>query len=179
MLELQNIKKMRIALGLTQHQFAKQAGVSQSLVAKIEAGRVDPTYSKVKKIEEALHLLSSKKEVSLEEIMTKKIITLKPSEKAAEAIKLMSSKNISQIPVVEGNNVIGLVSESSALENAEKIEDSNVTEIMDEEPPIVTITTTVSVVSSLLKHYPIILVKKKGTLVGVITKSDLLRKAFS
>src|SRR3990167_7882340 len=114
-MELQNIKKMRMALGLTQHQFAKQAGVSQSLVAKIEAGRVDPTYSKVKQIEEALHLLSSKKEVPLEEIMTKKIITLKPSEKAAEAVKLMNSKNISQIPVVEGNNVIGLVSESSAL----------------------------------------------------------------
>ncbi len=179
MLELQNIKKMRMALGLTQHQFAKQAGVSQSLVAKIETGRVDPTYSKVKQIEEALHLLSAKKELSIEEIMTKKIITLKPSEKAAEAIKLMNSKNISQIPVVEENNVIGLVSESSALENLEKIKNSNVAEIMGEEPPIVTITTALSVVSNLLKHYPLVLVKKKGNLVGVITKSDLLRKAFT
>jgi len=178
-MELQNIKKMRMALGLTQHQFAKQAGVSQSLVAKIEAGKVDPTYSKVKQIEEALHLLSSKKEVPLEEIMTKKIITLKTSEKAAEAVKLMNSKNISQIPVVEGNNVVGLVSETSALENAEKIKNSTVAEIMDEEPPIVSVTAGLSVVSNLLKHYPIVLVKKKGTLMGVITKSDLLRKAFT
>jgi len=177
-MELQNIKKMRMALGLTQHQFAKQAGVSQSLVAKIEAGRVDPTYSKVKQIEEALHLLSSKKEVPLEEIMTKKIITLKPSEKAAEAVKLMNSKNISQIPVVEGNNVIGLVSESSALENAEKIKNSTVAEIMDAEPPIVSVTAGLSVVSNLLKYYPLVLVKKKGNLIGVITKADLLRKAF-
>ena len=179
MIEIQNIKKMRMALGLTQHQFAKNAGVSQSLIAKIEAGRVDPTYSKVKQIEEALQLLSAKKELSLEEIMTKKIITVKPAEKATEVIKIMNNKNISQIPVVEGDNVIGLVSESSALENAERLKISGAKEIMDEAPPIVPINTSLSVVSNLLKYYSLVLVKKKGVLVGVITKSDLLRKAFT
>lgn len=178
MIELQNLKKMRVALDLTQHQFAKSAGVSQSLIAKIESGKVDPTYSKVKQIEEALHLLSSKKELSLEEVMTKKIITAKPSDKAIEVIKIMSSKNISQVPIVHGDNVIGLVSESSALENAEKLKHSTAAEIMDEAPLIVSANTALSVVSSLLKHYPIVLVKKKGVLTGVITKSDLLRKAF-
>src|SRR3989338_846066 len=177
-MELQNIKKMRMALGLTQHQFAKNAGVSQSLIAKIESGRVDPTYSKVKKIEEALQFLSSKKELSLEEIMTKKIITAKSSEKAAEVIKIMNNKNISQIPVIDGDNVIGLVSESSALEHAEKLKHCTTAEIMEEVPPIVPLTTSISVVSNLLKHYPIVLVKKKGTLAGIITKADLLRKAF-
>ena len=146
-MELQNLKKMRTALGLTQHQFAKNAGVSQSLIAKIEAGRVDPTYSKVKQIEEALRLLSSKKEMPLEEIMTKKIITVKPSEKAAEVIKIMNSKNISQIPVMDGENVIGLVSESSALENVEKLKSCTAAEIMDEVSPIVPLTSNISVVS--------------------------------
>jgi|SRR3989344_2264262 len=179
MIEIQNIKKMRQVLGLTQHQFAKQAGVSQSLIAKIESGRVDPTYSKVKQIEEALQLMSAKKELALEEIMTKKIITVKPSQKATEVIRIMNSKNISQVPVVEGDNIIGLVSESSALENAEKLKISGAKDIMDEAPPIVSINTLLSVVSNLLKHYPLVLVKKKGVLVGVITKSDLLRKAFT
>ncbi len=179
MIELQNLKKMRLALDLTQHQFAKRAGVSQSLIAKIESGRVDPTYSKVKQIEEALQLLSSKKEPNLEEIMTKKLITAKPSEKAAEVIKIMNSKNISQVPVVDGDNVIGLVSESSALEHAEKLKHSTAAEIMDEAPPIVPLASSISVVSNLLKHYPLVLVKKKGTLTGIITKADLLRKAFT
>lgn len=178
-MELQNIKKMRMALGLTQHQFAKNAGVSQSLIAKIESGKVDPTYSKVKKIEETLHFLSAKKEISLDEIMTKKIITVKPSEKAAEVIKMMNSKNISQVPVVEGENVIGLVSESSALEYAEKLKQCTATEIMEEVPPIVPLTSSISVVSNLLKHYPLVLVKKKGALAGIITKADLLRKALT
>jgi len=178
MIELQNIKKIRTSLSLTQHQFAKSAGVSQSLIAKVESGRIDPTYSKVKQIEEALLLLSSKKEPNLEEIMTKKIITAKPSEKATEVIKVMNGKNISQIPVVEGDNVVGLVSESSALEHAEKLKFSGAKDIMDEAPPIVPINTSLSVVSSLLKHYSLVLVKRKGILVGVITKSDLLQKAF-
>ncbi len=178
-MELQNIKKMRMALGLTQHQFAKSAGVSQSLIAKIESERVDPTYSKVKKIEEALQFLSSKKETNLGEVMTKKIITANPSDKAAEIIKIMSSKNISQVPVVEGDNVIGLISESSALEHAERLKQAMAVEIMGEAPPIVAITTNIAVVSNLLKHYPIVLVKKKGVLAGIITKSDLLRKAFA
>ena len=178
-MELQNIKKSRMALGLTQHQFAKTAGVSQSLIAKIESGRVDPTYSKVKKIEEALQLLSSKKEVNLEEIMTSRIIVAKPSDKATEVIKIMNHKNISQVPVVDGDNVIGLVSETSALENSEKLNRLVAKEIMEEAPPIVSINASLSVVSSLLKHYPLVLVKRKGVLVGVITKSDLLRKAFT
>ncbi len=178
MIELQNIKKMRIALGLTQHQFAKIAGVSQSLIAKIESGRVDPAYSKIKQIEEALRILSSKKEQNLEEVMTKKIITAKPSQKAVEVIKIMNSKNISQVPILDGENVVGLVSEASALENAERLKHCTAAEIMDEVPPIVSVNTSISIVSSLLKQSSIVLVKKKGTLVGVITKADLLRKAF-
>ncbi|MBI2575829.1 helix-turn-helix domain-containing protein, partial [Candidatus Woesearchaeota archaeon] len=43
--ELANIKTLRKKLGLTQSGFAGQVGVSQSLVAKIEAGRIDPSYS--------------------------------------------------------------------------------------------------------------------------------------
>ena len=179
MIELQNIKKIRMALNLTQHQFAKNAGVSQSLIAKIEAGRVDPSYSKIKRIEETLHLLSSKTELNLKEVMTKRLITIRPSDQAAEVIKMMNSKNISQVPVVEGDNVIGLVSESSALENVEKLKNSLVREIMHEAPPIVSVTAALSVVSNLLKHYPIVVVREKGALAGVITKSDLLRKAFT
>ena len=179
MFDINNLKKIRIALGLTQCEFSKKAGVSQSLIAKIESGKVDPTYSKVKQIEEALNLLSSKKEPHIDNVMTKKIITAKQTDKAIEIIRLMSSKNVSQIPIVDGNNVVGLVSESSALENFEKIKNSLAQDIMSEAPPIISSDTRIAVVSDLLKHYPIVLVKKKGVLIGVITKSDLLSKALA
>ncbi|MBI4147297.1 CBS domain-containing protein [Candidatus Woesearchaeota archaeon] len=111
--------------------------------------------------------------------MTSRIIVAKPSDKATEVIKIMNHKNISQVPVVDGDNVIGLVSETSALENSEKLNKLVAKDIMEEAPPIVSINASLSVVSSLLKHYSLVLVKRKGVLVGVITKSDLLRKAFT
>ena len=43
--ELSEIKEIRKKFNLTQTQLANVSGVSQSLIAKIEAGRLDPTYS--------------------------------------------------------------------------------------------------------------------------------------
>ena len=48
--ELEEIKKIRKSLGLTQAELAKRADVSQSIIAKIESGSIDPTLSKAKKI---------------------------------------------------------------------------------------------------------------------------------
>ena len=56
--DLGQLKKIRKYIGLTQREFAKIAGISQSMIAKIESGKIDPTYSYVKKIEDALSLLT-------------------------------------------------------------------------------------------------------------------------
>jgi predicted transcriptional regulator len=49
-----------------------------------------------------------------------------------------------------------------------------VSEIMDEPFPQVGEDAPVSLLSNLLKFYPAILVQKKGSVVGIITKADLL-----
>ena len=68
--ELRQVKKICLQLGLTQYAFAKQAGISQSMVAKIESGKLDPAYSKVQQIEKALAFLSQQHESQAKEIMT-------------------------------------------------------------------------------------------------------------
>ena len=50
--------------------------------------------------------------------------------------------------------------------------------IMEESPPTVSKTASVKVVSSLLKHYPMVLVSESGKLAGLITKADLLGKLY-
>ena len=50
-------------MGLTQTDLAKKANVSQSLIAKIESGKIDPTFTKTKKIFETLSYLEKKEEV--------------------------------------------------------------------------------------------------------------------
>ena len=48
--KLNEISKKRKILGLTQSELAKLAGVSQSLIAKLESGKIEPSYTKVKTI---------------------------------------------------------------------------------------------------------------------------------
>ena len=64
--ELEEIKEIRKKLGLTQSDLAKRAGVSQSLIAKVESGRLDPAYSNAQKLINALNDYGRKKELCLQ-----------------------------------------------------------------------------------------------------------------
>jgi len=45
---------------------------------------------------------------------------------------------------------------------------------MKEAPPLISVTTSIDVITNLLKFYPFILIGQKGQIKGVITKSDLI-----
>jgi len=57
---LDEIAKKRKMLGLTQKELARMAGVSQSSIAKIESGKIDPSYNKVKAIFDVLERMETK-----------------------------------------------------------------------------------------------------------------------
>ena len=177
--ELEEIKKIRKKLGMTQTELANRAGVSQSLIAKLESGRIDPTYTKARKIFAALSDLEKKEEIKAEQLMTSRVISVSSGTLIKEAIARMKKYGISQLPVIDSNKLVGLVSESTILDALLKSKASQVKEIMQESPPIVSKTTSIQVVSSLLKHYPIVAVSERGGLIGLITKSDLLGKLYS
>ncbi|MBI2653268.1 CBS domain-containing protein [Candidatus Woesearchaeota archaeon] len=176
--ELEEIKKIRKKLGLTQTELADRAGVSQSLIAKIESGRIDPTYTKIKKIFLALSELEKKEEIKAASLMTNRIISISPDVQIKEAISKMKKFDISQLPVIDEHKAIGLVSESTILDALINSKGKLVRDVMQESPPIVSKTTSVQVISNLLKHYPLVLVSEEGKLVGLITKSDLLSKLY-
>ena len=110
--ELEEVKKIRKKLGMTQTELANRSGVSQSLIAKIESGRIDPTYTKTKKIFAALSELEQKEEIKAEQLMTSRIISISSSAPIKEAIAKMKKSKISQLPVIDDHNLIGLISES-------------------------------------------------------------------
>jgi len=176
--ELSEIKKIRKSLGLTQTDLAKRANVSQSLIAKIESGKIDPTFTKTKKIFDTLNDLENKEEIKAEELMNRKIISISPSDSIKESVGKMKKFEISQMPVIDGHNVVGLVSESTLLDALINKKSNKIEEIMEESPPTVSKTASVKVVSSLLKHYPVVLVFESGKLAGLITKADLLGKLY-
>ena len=176
--ELNEIKKIRKSLGLTQTDLAKKASVSQSLIAKIESGKIDPTFTKTKKIFETLNYMEKKEEIKAEEVMNEKIISVSPKDDIKSSITKMKKFGISQMPVIEDHKAIGLISESTLLDALMTNKGKKVEDIMEEAPPIVSKTASIRVISSLLRHYPMVLVSDTGKLIGLITKADLLEKLY-
>ena len=176
--ELEEVKKIRKKLGMTQTELANRAGVSQSLIAKIESARIDPTYTKTKKIFAALSELEKKEEINAGQLMTAKLVSVSPNALIKDAISSMKKFQISQLPVMDEHKLVGLVSESTILDALLKSKATKVREIMQDSPPIVSKATSIQVVSNLLKHYPMVLVSEEGKLIGLITKSDLLGKLY-
>src|SRR5208282_5193013 len=60
--DISQIASFRRRLGVTQKRIAIESGVSQSLISKIEAGRVMPTYENAKLIIDALERIEMESE---------------------------------------------------------------------------------------------------------------------
>lgn len=176
--EVKRIGKLRKQLGLTQKQLADRAGVSQSLIAKIESGKIDPAYSKVAQIMAALEMAQDADKKRVDEIMTRTIYSVKPADSVSKAISIMRDEDVSQVPVLESGRCVGSVSEASIMELVARSADlrsTKVAQIMQESLPLVPSNSVMDVAVELLRHYPAVLVDKNGKLAGIVTKADLLK----
>lgn len=177
MFEISRLKQVRRLLNITQSQFARIADVSQSMIAKIEAGKIDPSYSNVKKISDAIERLKHEKEPTISEIMVRRVLSVETKGKLKDAIKLLNKHGISQLPVMRGSNIAGILYEATLLEKATEPGFASMTadEAMNDAPPTVSEDTKVSAVTNLLKYFPVVLVTKRGELTGIVTKADILK----
>ena len=179
--DIDKIGSLRRKLNLTQKELARLAGVSQSLIAKIEAKKIDPAYSKVvalfTAIEDELNKKDHKKKAS--DIMAKNIKTVNPEDKLDRVMEIMRENAISQVPVLKEGKPIGSVSDNNFVDwitkYGNKISKVSVKEVMEESFPTIPQTSDIEVVTELLKFYKALLVKEQGEITGIITKSDLIK----
>lgn len=182
MIEPSQIATLRKRIGISQSELARRSGVSQSLIAKIEAGLLDPSYSKLKAISSALEKSNTYTGRCASEIMNREVIIVEASDKVSKAIEAMSHFGVSQLPVFAGEALVGTVSESSILDfvvrkgsGADSMQ-TPVDRVMSEPMPQVSPETGVDALVTLLKHFPAVLVSNKGEIRGIVTKSDLLSR---
>ncbi|MAG18410.1 MAG: hypothetical protein CL944_02970 [Candidatus Diapherotrites archaeon] len=182
--ELSEIKHQRKKLDLTQTELAKETRVSQSLIAKIEAGSIVPSYSNAKKLFDFFETIKKKHEAKASEFMIYKVLSVKPDSTVKSAIKAMEKYSVSQLPVIEEGKNLGTISEKNVLEEINNSEEGNVlekkvSEVMGEAMPQITENTPFDVVSSIMGHSSGVLVTKHGKIIGIITKADLLKSVVS
>jgi cystathionine beta-synthase len=122
--------------------------------------------------------------VSLERVLDVKsngiptVISVEPTATVREALEMMKKYNISQMPVLLNGKSVGSVEEgevmTKVIENSELLKGA-VKQVMNKSFPVVSSTETIeNAKTHLTRHNPAVLIEKSGSIVGLITKSDLL-----
>jgi predicted transcriptional regulator len=181
MLELptpEQLRAKRERLGLTQSELAEAAGVSQSLVARVELEDVDPRYSTLSAIVRALNA-AERREVRLEELMNRDVVAVGPDDPVGEAADTMRERGFSQLPVLQDEAPVGSVTEKAivhALNEAggEGVVEAPVREVMAAPFPALDPDDRARDAVRPLEDRAAVLVMAEGRVVGLVTKNDLL-----
>ncbi len=179
---VQEVKKRRVALGISQKKLASSVGVSQSLIAKIESNRVNPSYDVIKKIFEHLDRIEQPHTGIARDIEKRDVVWLKKSERIRDAAEKMREYGFSQLPIRDDREEIcvGSISEREIVQSLlrepdpKSFYDKLVYEVMEEQFPVVDESMPTSAVAMLLQHSQAILTARKGKIIGIITPTDLL-----
>jgi predicted transcriptional regulator len=192
--DLDKIRQMRKRLNLSQRELAGLAGVSQSLIAKIERGSIDPSYSNVRKILMAFEDVLRRRKVegmktgaqlTVGDLATKGVITVQPDQTIGEATDRMMKGRFTQLPVTVGDKVVGALTDDrirdytieatkNRTKNYDEVMRTKIEDVMSEPFPILSEDTPIDVASLHLQREEAILLSRKGAIVGILTSADFL-----
>jgi predicted transcriptional regulator len=174
----EELRSRRESLGLKQTEIAKRAGISQSMVARIEAGSVDPRVSTLNKIISVLNSAEPRK-ITAAQIMHTPVLSVQPQSGISQAVEIFEKNNISQLPVIERGVPVGCISEAVIVKAIEqqRLHRTHIFMVRDfMEPgfPTVPPDMDVETVVNILQQNHAVLVVDGRTVLGVITKHDLI-----
>ena len=106
-----------------------------------------------------------------------RIVTASPVQTISDALRLMEEYNISHLPVLEDNKSVGLIEEArimSKLINNPDVINKKISDVMDKPLPVFDEQDDIKNAIKSLKKSPAILVEEYGTIVGILTRYDVL-----
>ncbi|MHB1908689.1 MAG: CBS domain-containing protein [Nitrososphaerales archaeon] len=179
---IEEIKKRRIKLGLSQRKLASYLGVAQSTITKLENRQLNPSYDLVRKAYEIMDSFGSRQIGLAGDIATKKVVSVRDHDPVSSAVEILQKNGFKQLPVTDGgNHFVGSISERSIANRLLKVANSRlllsktISEIMDDAFPMIAENTPISVVIQLLQHFQAVLTMNRGRVSGIITNANLLK----
>ncbi len=181
--EPHELRELRLEAGLTQTELANRAGISQSLIARIESGDVDPRTSTLGKILQALHEFTNGEGLRAKDVMKSPVLHVTPDDIISNASKVLEAHGFSQLPVISDGVQVGSISEERIIEELSKEKDfsvvssKRVSEITSHGLPTISPETDLKTLSKLVGSHSAVLVVDKGKVSGIVTRADLLKFA--
>ncbi|MHB1440716.1 MAG: CBS domain-containing protein [Cuniculiplasma sp.] len=186
---MKEISKLRKSLGIRQKELASVCGVSQSYIARLEKGDINPTYENIRKIYNYLEShtrKTDKMDMEASKIMSVNVIHCSSTDSVLSSMETLKKLGISQMPVLNGDGrVIGTVGEVEINEflmrgiSPESLKKMIVSRIMGPALPQLPPNTPISAIYPILRFSNAVLIMDKLELKGIITKADILKAVES
>ncbi len=173
-LSVEDIVVMRKRVGLTQAELARAVGVSQAYIARLERGKIDPKLSVVRRIYEYFAEIQHR---TCGDVMTPNPVVVDLRDSASYAVDIMIRRGFSQLPVVRGGVAVGILEERDIIRNfSSDLSTLSVGAIIGDSPvPKVDEGSSIDAILPMFETFQAILVERNGRLVGIITRSDILK----
>jgi len=186
---LEEIRKRRKELGLTQQELAEESGVSQSLIAKIEGSKkYNPRYSTVTKLIHTLDRLSSEgcNVRTAGDIKTSNIKSISKDTTVSKANRIMKKYGFSQLPVTHGTDIIGIITEktlnkaiaSSTKPSQPDFSKYTVDRFVTKDYLLKDESTSLREIAKSLDVTSAVFTTKNGRVTGIITPSNVVDSSF-
>lgn len=183
--ELSEIRRRRKALNITQQDLAQLTNLSRSTITKIELEKLEPSYSKAKKIFEELDRLERQmtgknrlENITLGDIHATPVEYAPSSQSIYDTWIRMVETAFSQYPVESNGHIVGSITEraitKAIFENEGKnVGEQSISKIMEDPFPVLSVSTPLGLVGSLIMHTGTVLTQKDSNIIGIVTRSDI------
>ncbi len=175
-------RHLRKKAGLTQKELASRAGLSQSLIARIEKGDIDTKLGTARRILGVIRRSEGSrrpKSLELRDYMVSPVIYCKPSDPIKRVVAKMEENGISQMPVMDGKRQVGSVTDTHLVQilarKGARSARRKISAVMSKPFPELDADSPIDRAVKLLTKRPAVLLKNGPHVAGIVTKADVLK----
>ncbi len=170
--EVDELERVMDRYGIKASELAKKTGIGKSAISRIVNHKYNPSYETMRLLYSALDQLITSNSRRVSDLMARKVVIADINELLPHVIGKMKKNGFSQIPVLSGGKFAGMVTERSLMvrsDNAQKAADvlGSGYAVMEPDDPL-------EKARQALLNCQAVVVISNGSLVGILTKTDLI-----